>query len=135
MLLLDTHVLLWLLDGNPTLSDPVRRKIETDGQERTLFVSAISFWEIGLLARAGRINLFEEANRWVADAIGRTGSQVTPFTPEIAIQTSLLPGQFHKDPADRILVATARALGAALATRDRLIHAYAAQGHLSVLAV
>ncbi len=70
---------------------------------------------------------------WFADAMGSPALIEAPFDAEIALKASLLPGELHGDPADRLLAATARKLNLTLVTRDRALRAYADQGHLSVL--
>jgi PIN domain nuclease of toxin-antitoxin system len=70
---------------------------------------------------------------WFQTLLARPGICLTPLTPEAAIQAASLPGELHRDPADRLLIATARDLGAPLVTRDPRILAYAAQGHLDAI--
>jgi PIN domain nuclease of toxin-antitoxin system len=72
---------------------------------------------------------------WINQALGAPGLSLVPLLPEIAIESSRLPGSFHGDPADRILVATARKLGAHLVTDDSKIKDYAQEGNLRVIAV
>lgn len=99
-----------------------------------LRVAAISLWEIALLASRGRIVLGKPARLWLDEALADPGPAIEPLSPQIAVESYELPDRFHGDPADRMIVATARATGAVLMTRDRRILDYAARGHLNALA-
>ncbi len=98
-------------------------------------VSAISVWEIAMLEAKGRIRLSKDCRSWVDEASHAPGVALVPLTPEIAVESSRLPGTFHGDRADRILVATARREGAIFLTRDEKILAYGRTKHLSTMAV
>lgn len=135
-LLLDTHVLIWFLEGS--LPASAVATIVDCGIQTPCRYSAASAWEVGLLARPGRNGV----PRHVFDPdpvswFRRLGD--VPFfteaalTPEILIASSQLPGNHHKDPADRMLVATARILDCTLMTRDSEILAYARQGHVKAI--
>ena len=130
ILLLDTHVWIWLMNGEENLF--MRRHfsgINKASQTGKLRVSAISVWEIGMLESIGRIQLVKNCLDWVNEALSAPGIGFVPLTPEIAIESSRLPGEFHGDPADRILVASARILGAHLVTSDKKIIDYARKHH------
>ncbi|MGH6944028.1 MAG: type II toxin-antitoxin system VapC family toxin [Geminicoccaceae bacterium] len=101
-----------------------------------MLVSPVSAWEIGLLASSPKSGLrfLPTPRDWFARVLRMPGIRLTPLIPEAAIEASFLPGDFHRDPADRLLIATARHLGAALITRDRMLLAYAEQGHVQVIA-
>ena len=128
---LDTHVLIWLTRGEDKLGTASRRKFQ-DATEAggTLFVPAIVIWELGLLAAKGRISLTKPPTAWVEEALAPDWIALAPLTPEIALEANDLPGTFHANPADRLIVATARVLGLALATRDANIIEYASYGHV-----
>jgi PIN domain nuclease of toxin-antitoxin system len=83
-----------------------------------------SCWEIGKLVELGRMHLPYPTEVWVEKALLYPGIQLVHFTPEIAVAASELPGEFHRDPADQILVATARHLGCPIVTADRRILSY-----------
>lgn len=105
---------------------------------KALFVSPVSAWEIGLLhlkpVERGGLRLFPDPKTWWSRVLARPIFSLTPLTAEIAIDASCLPGDLHRDPADRLLAATARDLGAALVTRDARLLAYAQAGHMQALA-
>lgn len=133
-LLLDTHYWIWMQAGTRReLSRSVEKAIADAAAAGNLLLSVISVWELGLLESKGRVELSTPCEQWVRDALAIPGLSVAPLTPEIALASSRLPEPFHGDPADRIIVATARALGARLVTRDSKIREYARKRHLSVL--
>lgn len=98
------------------------------------FVSPVSAWEIGLLVAKKRLSLSLQPALWFQTFLRRSGACLLPLSPEAAIAASFLPAPFHGDPADRMLVATARELGVPLVTRDAKILAYAAAGEVQALA-
>ncbi len=134
LLLLDTHVWLWLVAGSRDLSTEARHTIERAAAAGTLRIAAISLWEIALLASRGRIVLGKSAGLWLGEALVHPGPAIDPLSPQIAIESYALPDVFHRDPADRLIVATARVANAILMTRDQRILDYAARGHLTAIA-
>jgi len=133
-LLLDTHFWIWLQNGEPgVFTGPIRRAIEAAAAAGRLYLSVISVWEVALLESKGRIELSLPCGLWVQQALDIPGLVLTPLTPEIAIESCNLPPPFHGDPADRIIVATARNMGARLLTRDDKIIEYGRKRHLSLL--
>ena len=133
-LLLDTHCWLWTEFGIADELPPATRHViqEAAAQDR-LLVSVISVWEIGLLESKGRVRLELPVREWVERALATPGLSLAPLTVEIALDSTRLPGEFHGDPADRILVATARHMGARLLTRDRRIIEYGETRHVRVM--
>jgi PIN domain nuclease of toxin-antitoxin system len=133
-LLLDTHTAIWLV-RNEAIAREAEEAInavhEADG---TLLVSPITAWEVGLLVSLKRIDLLATPQRWFRGLLSIPHVQLAELSPDILIAASFLPGKPPKDPADRILLATARDLGATLVTRDRLILDYGEAGHVSALA-
>lgn len=97
-------------------------------------MSVVSGWEIGLLARKRRLTLDLEPLAWFERFLAAPGIRLVPLSLKAALLSSVLPEPFHGDPADRMLVATARELDATLVTRDRKILAYAEAGHLRAMA-
>ena len=95
----------------------------------------MSIWEVGMLEAKGRIHLAMSCLEWVREALVTPGLSLLDVTPEIAVESSRLPGEFHGDPVDRILVASARISGSTLLTKDRKILDYGAEGHVKVVAI
>jgi PIN domain nuclease of toxin-antitoxin system len=134
LLLLDTHIWLWaqlgLVDQLSRGALSAIRRAESAGRLR---VSVISIWELGMLAKHGRISLPMDVRTWVREAFTKPGLSLASLTPEIALESSDLPGALHGDPADRILAATARILRATLLTKDQRLLDYSRQHHLRTL--
>ncbi len=133
--LLDTCALIWLVNGEP-IDDGAEEAIVHAGLNGGAFVSPISAWEIGLLSRpkAGRALIFlPDPGAWFARAMTGPGIRPAAFNARMAIAASTLPEPLHGDPADRMLIATARELGMPIVTRDAAIIAYAARGHIAVV--
>lgn len=127
-LLLDTHVWLWLLDATPgALAAPVQRALEHAVLQRRVFVSDFSFWEVAMLAAKGRLALAGGVDAWLERAATAPGLSIVPVSRPILVRSTQLAGEPHGDPADRILLASAQSLGAALLTCDRGIIAYASR--------
>ncbi|WP_454690938.1 type II toxin-antitoxin system VapC family toxin [Achromobacter aloeverae] len=127
MILLDTHTLVWWIAGDRALGHGARERIEAEqgkGAHGEILVSAISAWEVAMLARSGRLALTMSAGAWLDTVAHIPAVRFLPVDARIAAASVELPGDFHKDPADRIIVATARAHRAALATADTKIQAY-----------
>ena len=133
MLLLDTHALLWLDSGAPMTRASIAAIDDAAGRGEVL-VSPVSAWEIGLLVQKGRIRLDLAPLPWFERLLGLPGIRLTPLGVAAAISSSFLDEPFHGDPADRLLVASARTLPATLITRDAKILRYAEAGHLRALA-
>ncbi len=119
--LLDTHVLLWWLEGGKRLSRAQKRVIDRARADAPLWVSDITLWEIAVAYALGRIKLRLPLRDWLEAAVAPPLVQRVGISPPIAAELVALPPTFHRDPADRILVATARVLGATLLTRDERI--------------
>lgn len=132
-LLLDTHAAIWLAEGQ--LSDTVFARVFAAGLTDGVFVSPVSAWEIGLLARPRTngqpaVTFKPDPQTWFATLLSQVIIKEAPLTAKIAIDSSFLPGSFHGDPADRLLVATSRNLNIPLLTRDQRILAYSDAGHV-----
>ena len=133
-LLLDTHIWLWYAEGDAGRlpANSVRRLDQARTQDG-LRVSSISVWELGILHAKGRIQLSIPLRDWVKRALEPAGISLLPLDAETAVESSLLPGEPHGDPADRFLVAAARTQGLILATRDEAIIEYGDAGHIRAL--
>ena len=103
---------------------------------RSILVSAVSGWEVGLLAtrRRAAVSFRPDAVTWFERLLSRPGIRAVELEHRVAVSAAFLPGKLHDDPADRLLIATARDLGVPLVTRDRRILDYAAQGHVEAIA-
>lgn len=123
MILLDTHIWVWWVDDNQQLAGRQRHLIQ-DNARTGLEVSAISCWEVAKLVQYGRLELACPLNEWMEQALAYPGVQLVELTPRIAIESTKLPGSFHRDPADQIIVATARVYGIPLLTADSSILQY-----------
>jgi PIN domain nuclease of toxin-antitoxin system len=133
-LLLDTHCWVWMQFGlTDRFTAAGRAAIRDASRDDNLWLSVISIWEVGLLESKGRLALFVSCERWVDEALAMPGLRLAQITPRIALQSTRLPGEFHGDPADRILVATAMIEGARLLTKDRQILSYGREKHVGVL--
>ena len=119
--LLDTHVLIWWLNDRTRLSPAQREVVGLVRPEEPLLVSDISLWEVATLHGLGRIRLALPLREWLDKAVAPPLVRRHGLSPAIAAEVAALPDSFHRDPADRILVATARVLGATLLTQDRRI--------------
>jgi PIN domain nuclease of toxin-antitoxin system len=132
-LLLDTNAILYL--GNDIRIERTARSAFLRASRRhEVVVSPISAWEVGLLAQRSRFRFSPDPKTWFFDFVDREGVSVAPLLPEIMLDSWSLPGPFHADPADRLIVTTARHLGATVMTRDRRILDYAERGHVAAVA-
>jgi len=123
MIVLDTHIWVWWVDDSQQLRDRQRQIIQ-DNVQRGLGVSAISCWEVAKLVEYGRLELACAVEEWMEQATAYPGMQLLELTRQIAIESAKLPGSFHRDPADQIIVATARVYDIPLLTADRRILQY-----------
>src|ERR1700738_955414 len=108
LLLLDTHVWLWLVAGSPDLSTEARDTISGAASSGSLRIAAISLWEIALLASRGRIVLGKSIGLWLEEALADPGPAIDPLSPQVAIESYALPEVFHRARSDRRVVARAR---------------------------
>ncbi len=119
--LLDTHILLWWLGPATRLSAAQWKVIEQAGPDTPLWVSEITLWEVATLHSLDRIELQLPLRDWLEKATAPPLVRRLGISPAVAAEVAALPDSFHRDPADRILVATARVYGATLLTKDRRI--------------
>ena len=129
MIVLDTHVWIWLTDESERLSDHHKRIIR-ERRPEGLGISVISCWEVAKLAEYGRLKLACSIEEWMDGALALPELQLIGLTPSIAISSTKLPGDFHRDPADQVIVATAREYDCELLTADEKILKYA---HINTL--
>ena len=125
MIVLDTHTLVWWASGiKAQVSVAAMEAIEAEMPGGDIFVSSISAWELAMLVDRGRIDLSMDIERWLSVVGQIEAVRFVQMDNEIALKSVALPGEFHKDPADRIIVATARKFAAPLVTADERIRAY-----------
>lgn len=124
MIVLDTHALVWWVAGDAALSPRAAQAIEGEREGGRLIVSSISAWEVAMLVDRKRLVLSMDPQRWLARVAEIAGLRFEPVDNDIAVESVALPGTFHKDPADRIIVATARKFAADVVTADDKMHAY-----------
>ena len=133
LVLLDTHAWVWLLNGDGRLGPKARKAIQRSLTEESVLISAISPWEVAMLASKGRLVLDRDVGEWVQAALSLPGIRLEPISPEVAVASTRLPGTLHSDPADRMIAATARHLGLTLITADQLLLGYSNDGHIKIL--
>lgn len=124
MIILDTHIWVWWVHGDSRLTK-AQMELITASEADIIGVSAISCWEVAKLMEYGRLVLPCSLEEWFEQALNYPGVQLMGLTPEIAIESTQLPGEFHRDPADQIIVATARVNNCSLVTSDSKISKYA----------
>lgn len=124
MILLDTHVWLWWLSNPEKLSAKATISINEAVETNGLVISSISTWEIALLVARGRLQLAIDTRDWVRKTEGLTFVRFAPVDNTISLRSVSLPGEFHADPADRIITATALTMGIPLISKDRKILNY-----------
>ncbi len=125
MIVLDTHTLVWWVNGDAMLSKKAKAAIDGERDGGQIIVSAISAWEIAMLVEREKLVLSMDVESWLATVLEIDGLRFWPVDVEISTKSVRLPGDFHKDPADRMIVATARKLSVALVTKDDKIRDYA----------
>jgi PIN domain nuclease of toxin-antitoxin system len=133
-LLLDTHAAIWIVRNEKLAPRAVEAMNSAHQEAGTVFVSPITAWEVGILVARNRINLLMTPQRWFARLLSLPGLQLSELSPDILMASSFLPGDPPRDPADRIILATVRDLGATLITRDLALLKYGQDGHISTIA-
>jgi PIN domain nuclease of toxin-antitoxin system len=118
MILLDTHAWIWWASRSATLSTAARQSIDAEGE---VGVAAISCWEVAMLVDKGRLKLDRDVGLWVDQAVALPKVVLLALTPQIAVASVRLPSGFQGDPADRMIVATAKQQGVPLVTKDERI--------------
>ena len=121
--LLDTHVWIWLFEGSTELPLETAQLLK-DSANAPLGLSAISPWEVAKKSSIGKIRLSMPLREWIISSTTNPGIRIYPLTPEVAAESNFLPGKFHNDPADQIIVATARVFDLTIITRDKNILSY-----------
>jgi PIN domain nuclease of toxin-antitoxin system len=123
MIVLDTHIWVWWVHGDPQLSATHFTYLQAQ-ETQGLGVSIISCWEVAKLVETTRLILPLPVETWLSHALGYPGVRLLNLTPRIVVESTQLPGVFHRDPADQMTVATARVYNCPLITVDRKILQY-----------
>jgi len=121
VIVLDTHAWIWWLSGSKKLSAAVRRKLD---QAKQVGVCAISCWEVAMLVERKRLRFDREVSLWIDQALKAPGVELLPLEPEICVFAAQLGAQRGGDPADHLIVATARRWSAQLVTGDKRIEGW-----------
>ncbi|WP_404415958.1 type II toxin-antitoxin system VapC family toxin [Vreelandella aquamarina] len=126
MIVLDTHAVLWWVNGDAKLSPDALAAIENEFRldDGNILISAISAWEIALLVEKGRATLSMGIDDWLDTVEEIDRVRIVPIDTATVVESTRLPGEFHKDPADRMIVALARHFNADLVTADEKINNY-----------
>jgi PIN domain nuclease of toxin-antitoxin system len=119
--LLDTHAWIWWVDQDPRLGASTITALDALPRDDRPYLSDISLWEVATLVERGRLRLDVSFADWLAAAAHPRSVRILPITPVVAAEVAALPDTFHRDPADRVIVATGRALKISVVTHDRLI--------------
>jgi PIN domain nuclease of toxin-antitoxin system len=122
--LLDTHAWVWWVTEDRRLSARAKSLIAASVAEQNLWMSLISVWEVAKKVEKQQLILDRPLDQWLDEAVTRPGLGVWELTRSILVESCALPQPFHGDPADQILVATARQHGAVLVTKDQRIRRY-----------
>jgi PIN domain nuclease of toxin-antitoxin system len=131
--LLDTHAWFWLVNGDEHISPDLVAGLEAALRDGGVFLSQISTWEIALKASMGKIELARPLDLWLRE--NTAGLSMLDLPLDVVLESTRLPGTFHKDPADRFIVATARVHDLVLVTGDKLILDYAVDGYVKVATI
>lgn len=131
-ILLDTCAAIWLVDGG--MRRPAADALaETFRAGQSAFVSPVTAWEIGLLSISGRFRSALTPQGWLQRLVNLPGVELAELTPQIMLEAWFLPGTLNRDPADRMIAATAREYGYTVMTRDRSLLDYGREGYLAVM--
>jgi PIN domain nuclease of toxin-antitoxin system len=120
--LLDTHAWIWWVDQDARLGAKTIAVLDSLSRDQRPFLCDISLWEVAMLVERGRIELDLPLGEWLDAAAHPRSVQIVSITQRIAVAVASLPDRFHRDPADRLIVATSRALGIPVLSHDRLIN-------------
>jgi len=132
-LLLDTHILIWLMNDDKELSESNKELLRSTAKTGLLMISAMTIWEISMLEVKKRIVLIQPIFEWVNKVLFLPYMKIIDVNYKIAIEANNLPSNFHDDPVDRIIVATSRITNIPLITRDKKIISYSKNLFLKVI--
>lgn len=131
--LIDTHIWIWFVSGNTEIKKNIQKTITRALHDNNVYLAAISLWEICMLEKRQRIRLEMPCLEWINRFLELTHIIILPLTPKIAHESGYLPGNFHGDPADRLIAATARIHDLTIVTRDKSILTYGNDKYVSCL--
>ncbi len=121
--LLDTHIWVWMVDDPRRIPDPIM-PIVSNVENYPFYLSAISVWEVAKKVSLGKLQMSIPVRDWVMKATRSPFIELVPLSSDISLESTMLPGIFHRDPADQMIVATARNLDLVLLTADKKIIEY-----------
>ncbi len=124
MILLDTHAWVWFVSNPELLSKQARKAVDAAMEEKGIFISCISAWEVALLVAKKRLSLTLEVTDWIAKSERLPFFQFLPVDNSVAVKSVNLPQPLHSDPADRIIIATAITMAAPVVTKDEKLLNY-----------
>lgn len=133
MIVVDTHVLVWAVEGDRRIGERALSLINRERAQDGVSVSPMTIWEASMLVDKDRLALSRPVAGWFDLVLDSPGLRLAQISPAMAVDAGSLPGGIHGDPADRMIIATARALGCPVLTADRKILAYAKAGHLHAI--
>lgn len=132
-LMLDTCAVIWSANNDPLSETAIEAINASHADGDAVWISPMTAWELGMLVSRGRLRLARGVEAWFETYLERSTARLAPMTPATLIASSFLPANPPRDPADRIIIATAREEGHTIVTRDRLILDYADEGHVLAL--
>lgn len=132
MIVLDTHALIWAVQDDALLGRNASAQIDATAREDRILVPVMCAWEVAMIEKRGKVVFPGGASLWFRRIVESPAFVLAPLEPEIAIESVRMDWD-HRDPADRIMVATARHWKMPLVTADEKILAYAAAGHLEAI--
>ena len=124
MIVLDTHIWVWFTSNPELLSKAAKKAINVSMEQKAIFISSISAWEVALLAAKKRLKLTIDVTDWITKSERLPFLQFVPVDNSVAVKSVNLPQPLHKDPADRIIIATAITIGAPVVTKDKKLLDY-----------
>lgn len=133
MIVIDTHALIWLVEGDEKLGQKTARLIDQERTQDGVKIATISIWETAMLVDKNRVALSRSVSQWFDLVLTSPGFQLVPISPNIGVDAGSLPGRIHGDPADRLIIATARELGCPIISVDQKILDYAVEGHVEAI--
>ena len=133
MIVIDTHALVWMIEGEPQLGERARALIEDELDADGVVIAPITVWEAAMLVDKNRLALSKPVGLWFSEVLAVPGFRLGELTVAIGVDAGTLPSDIHGDPADRLIIATARALSCPVLTSDGKVLDYAQGGHVEAI--